>query len=935
MTIHTKRLTRRNAAKLLLAGSMSVALPGIGTAKAGVTRSLRIDRARIEWQDNPTALDRNRPRFHWTFKATDRKTRGLRQRACRIRILSALDRRVIFDSGRIASRVQNFRPDADVPFIGQAPYIWQLQTWDQDGVPSTGLERSFASGLMTPQDRSGQWIAFTPDAENAHRAIEGRTNQKETSDQMPIFRKIFTASARPVFAHLAIVGVGQYQVWLNGNQVPVPGLNGAWTDYDQRVLYDGYDVTKLIAPGEQVLGVALGNGFFNVENIKGRYTKIDERFGQPQMWLQLKLRYADGRQETIVSDGSWQARIGGTTYSSIYGGEDFDARRDDGRFGAYADWRSAIPVAGPEGKFEASTFEPAIEVARLEARSVNSPKSGALVYDFGLNHAGRPRIHLKNMKAGAIVRMLPAELLLADGTVDQQSMTEGKDPGINGIWFTYTCRGGGMELWQPQFSYTGYRYLQVEGVDQTHLQAIESLMVRANLETAGDFSCSDKNMEAIHRLIRQALLSNTASVMTDCPTREKLGWLEQIYLNAATSMNNLDTARLYEKMTRDMRGEQAASGMVPSISPEYVKFLDKDGKNTKFRDTPEWGAAIVLAPWYVYQHYGDKGILAENYDAMKLYMAYLETRLGDDGLLDYGLGDWFDIGPEPSGFAQLTSRKMTGTATYFAQLVALEKIARLLGKPASESFAARAQTLKDTMRARLFNAANSTFDSGSQSAQAMALVLDLFPSEHREKALDILVADIRSRDNHVTAGDIGFHYVVRALSDSGRSDVLYDMLSRTDKPSYLQQVRNGATALTEAWDGWRQKSQNHFMLGHAEIWFFQGLGGVTVDFAADADAPIILAPQLVMGIDRCRIESETVVGHVLCAVSRRGSNCVVDVEVPAGQSARLRLPYTSEGSIRESGIPFEGAKGILATERTDGFTWVRLGSGIYSFSGQI
>lgn len=788
---------------------------------------------------------------------------------------------------------------------------------------------------MTPQDRSAQWIAFTPHAEDAQRAIEGRTNQKDTPDQMPIFRKTFTTSARPVFAHLAIVGLGQYQVWLNGNQVPLPGLNGAWTDYDQRVLYDGYDVTKLMAPGEQVLGVALGNGFFNVENIKGRYTKIDGRFGQPQLWLQLTLRYADGRQDTIVSDGSWQVRIGGTTYSSIYSGEDFDARRDDGRFGAHPDWHSAIPVAGPSGKFEASTFEPAIEVARLEPRSVNTPKSGALVYDFGLNHAGRPRIHLNNMKAGAIVRLIPAELLLTDGTADQQSMTEGKDPGLNGIWFTYTCRGGENDIWQPQFSYTGYRYLQVEGVDQDHIQSIGSMAVRANLDTAGEFSCSEKNMEAIHRLIRQALMSNTVSIMTDCPHREKLGWLEQIYLNAATSMNNLDSVRLYEKMVRDMRDAQESSGMVPSISPEFMKFLDKDGNSTKFRDTPEWGAAIVLAPWYVYQHYGDKGILADTYDAMKSYMAYLETRLGDDGLLDYGLGDWFDIGPGPPGFAQLTSRKLTGTATYFAQLIVLEKIARLLGKPASESFAARASALKDTLRARLFNAAESTFDTGSQTAQAMALVLELFPTEHRQRALEVLVADIRSRNNHVTAGDIGFHYVVRALSDSGRSDVLHDMLSRTDTPSYLQQVQNGATALTEAWDGWRHKSQNHFMLGHAEIWFFQGLGGVTVDFAAHADAPIILAPQLVSGIERCRIDSETVVGHVSCAVSRRGSTCIVEVEVPAGQSARLRLPYTSEGSILESRLPFEGANGILATERIDGYTWVRLGSGTYSFSGHV
>jgi alpha-L-rhamnosidase len=927
------KATRRDASKLIAAGTIAAGVTRHAHAAIAPSCSLVIDRAMLEWQRTPVAMDRRRPRFHWTLKAIDKAARGLEQSAYQIRIYSAADRALIFDTGRVPSAELNHPSRSDLPLISQQAYVWRLQVWDQTGAASTMIERPFSTGLLEDEDNIAQWIAFSPNASSGRRAIEGRATPKPKPDPLPIFRKIFDVTERPVFAHLVVVGAGQYQLSLNGRRVSPAGLNGGWTDFDKRVQYDGYDVTKWIKPGRQLIGVALGNGFFNVENIAGRYTKLDGHFGQPQLWLQLTLRYAGGRQETIVTDATWQTRIGGTACSSIFGGEDFDARLDDGAYGDSEDWRSVNICPGPAGRLEASTFAPAVELRALVGKKIS--KAQAEVWDFGLNHSGRPRIALTNMTPGSVVRLIPGELCLPDGTIDQQSMTGAKVPGIHGIWFTYTCRGGTREVWSPQFTYTGYRYLQIEGIPKGHLSSIESLVVRADLDVAGHFSCSDPNMESIHSLIRQALFSNTASVLTDCPTREKLGWLEQIYLNAATTMNNLDTVRLYEKMVRDMRDAQEASGMVPSIAPEFIKFLDKDGKSTAFRDTPEWGAAIVLAPWYVYQRYGDVGILAENLAAMVAYADYLGTRLGADGLLDFGLGDWYDFGPKAPGFAQLTSRKMTGTATYFALLTTLERIATILNNPAADRFAARAIALKSTMQDRLFNRQTAAFDTGSQTAQAMALVLDLLPPESRDAALAVLVRDIRARADHVTAGDIGFHYVVRALADNGHSDVLHDMLSRTDKPAYLQQIHNGATALTEAWDSWRSGSQNHFMLGHAELWFFQGLGGVRVDFSANPNAPIVLEPQPVARVERCAVESESVVGRICCAVSTKGSERVVEVEVPAGQTARLRLPYPAGTPIIEGNTPVASALGVAIEEAHSDQMWLRLGSGTYRFTGHL
>jgi alpha-L-rhamnosidase len=884
-----KHISRRSVTKLLAAGAAEHAASVLSPASAVERGSLLVEGAQLEWQRRPLALDRLRPRFTWTLKAAGPAARGLQQTAFRISIRSAQGGAVLFDSGMVNSALQRYRPDRDLPLASQSRYIWQLQVWDQDKNPSPVSAHEFSTGLVKTADFAARWITADDDPLDTYRAVEGQWHWVEKPEVMPLFRKAFTVRERPVSAHVVVAGLGQYQLWLNGTRVSPEGLNGAWTNFDKQVLYDAYDVTALIGPGTQVLGAALGNGFFNVEAVKRRYTKLNTRYGQPRLWLQLRILYADGSQDVVATNSTWQARAGGTTYSSIFGGEDFDARRDNGAFSASEDWKPAEEAKGEVGPLQASTFRTSTVQEQLNPRAVTSPAPGVTVYDFAINHSGRPKIHLKNTRAGDVVRILPGELLLEDGTVDQQSMTGGK-PGLNGIAFNYTCRGAKEELWQPQFTYTGYRYLQVEGVEAARIAGIQSLFMHAALDTAGRFTCSDRNMSAIHGLIRQALRSNTAGVLTDCPHREKLGWLEQTYLNAATAMNNLDVVRLYEKMTRDMRDAQEESGMVPSIAPEFVKFL-RNGKSTDFRDSPEWSAALTLGSWYVYQRYGDLDILRDNYDAMLAHIAYLESRLEGDGLLDFGLGDWYDIGPGNPGRAQLTSRKMTATASFYAELDTTAKAAALLGKPGAARLRARAEALKQTMQRQLMDAEKSTFDTGSQTAQAMALVLDLFPEQHRARALEILVADICSRGNHVTAGDIGFHYVVRALTAFGRSDVLYDMLSRTDKPAYLEQIRNGATSLTEAWDGWRQSSQNHFMLGHAEIWFFEGLGGIQIDFSRQTGSPILIAPRPVAGIDSYEVAVNTVLGHVRCAVRREGSKRVVEISVPAGQTADIRLPF--------------------------------------------
>jgi hypothetical protein len=917
-------VSRRDFVKLVLAGAAQQ--PAVGTAQS--TAAPRIEQVLIEWQQRPLALHTPRPRFRWTLAAPS-TARGLRQSACRL-VLTDEQEATIFDTGRLATTDMAFQPLQDLPLKSQHRYRYRLHVWDQEGQALAVVPGSFATGLLGPAGQHGQWLADAADLMPRH-AVEGRGERVDRVAPLPLFRKLIQIRKPVRHAHLCIAGLGQYQLWIDGKKLSSDGINGAWTNYDKRVLYDAYELADQLTAGEHRLGVALGNGFFNNEALNGRYSKISGRFGRPQMWCQLRIVYADGSEETIGTDSSWETCASGTMYSSIYGGEDHDARLDDGRFGGTS-WVPATVIDGPTGVLEGSTFRPMVVHRSLSPKSVKPLQERGIVYDFGLNHSGKPRIRFRNLRAGAVIRLVPAELLAEDGGIDQASMTGGgKASGYRGIAFTYIARGGASETWSPQFTYTGYRYLQVEGAGIAEIEGVESLFLSADVAQAGSFTCSDSRMEDIHHLIGQALLSNSASVLTDCPHREKLGWLEQIYLNAATALMNSDMVRVYEKMAADIRDAQEPDGKIPAIAPEFIKFVDKNGKDTPFRDSPEWGAALILGAWAVYRLHGDPGILQQNYAAMARRLAFMETRLGKDGLIDYGLGDWYDIGPKKPGVAQLTSRKMTGTATYYAELMTMAWIADRLEVPDTELYANKAKAIRQTMLDRLFDPVRSIFDTGSQTAQSMGLVLDLFPHAHRARALTVLIDDIRARQAHVSAGDIGFHYVVRALTDNGRSDVLYDMLKRTDKPAYLGQVGSGATALTEAWDSWREASQNHFMLGHAEIWFYQGLGGLDIDFSRQTGA-IALTPQAVDGIVDQAASYDSVSGRITCRLQRDGRQCRLTAHIPPGQTATITLPGAVPDAVSENRTPLRKARGVSAIRASGKATVLCATSGSYEFS---
>jgi alpha-L-rhamnosidase len=914
------------------------ALLATGSAGAQGARLKPVHLA-TEFRTNPVGIATSTPMFEWTLEATTPRARHLQQAAYRLRLATSREQLqrtsgLLWDSGRVESSTYWERPYGGPKLQSHTTYFWQVQSWTADGLAGPWSEVSqFTTALLSDTDWSAHWIAAEPDR-IAHSAASEHSGEALSvpPPPLPVFRHEFNLAKPVASALLFVAGLGQYEVHLNGRDVTSTVLNSGWTDYRKTVLYDTYDVAHLLRRGDNAFGVLLGNGMYNVEGVKGHYTKFTGSFGQPKCLLQMEVRYTDGTSERLLSDGSWQTHPGPVVYSSIYGGETFDARAlppgwDRAGFPATA-WQHAVEVDGPGGRLTASPTAPLVIDRIYPPIRTTRPRPGVTVYDLGENMSGWPSITVDG-QSGSSVQMLPGELLRPDGTVTQRSAAATpQDP----VLYSYVLHGGGPETWHPRFAYYSFRYVQVSFTNgpPPNMFSLTGDFVHAQAPVVGHFESSNGLFQRIHVLIDRAVLSNLASIITDCPSREKLGWLEQTYLNASTLMLNYNVTGLYGEMSNNMRDAQLPDGLVPSIAPEYVAFVDGKGKSNAFRDSPEWGSAVILSPWALYQYTGDLRPLTANYAAMQRYIAYLRSR-SEDGLLNYGLGDWYDIGPKPPGPSQLTSRYVTATGVYYEDLTTLARIASLLGHTAdAATYTQESVTVRDAYNAKLFHPATDEYDRGSQTANAVSLALGLVPSGHVQGVLAHLVADIHAHEDHVTAGDIGFHYVVRALTDSGRSDVLAAMFSRTDSPSYGYQLARGATTLTEAWDANPESSQNHFMLGHGEEWFYRGLAGLSVDMSRGPSEAIRIQPSFLEGVTSASASFVAPMGLVEIRWRRSGANASVDVTVPAGACVHLMLPSTADW--RQANVAAEHVEGLIHVSHDATKLYMTLGSGNFHFS---
>jgi hypothetical protein len=753
---------------------------------------------------------------------------------------------------------------------------------------------------------------------------------------MPIFRKEFFVGKKIQRALVHICGLGQYELSLNGTKVGDSVLDPGWTDYKDTCLYSTYDITDQLVHGKNAIGVMLGNGMYNVRG--GRYIKFLGSYGLPKLICRIQIDYANGTSQTIGTDNSWQVAPGPITFSCTYGGEDYDARLEIPEWNTILcksdKWQPASATTGPGGILR-SQYAPPIKVMHtFTPIAITEPKPGTFVIDLGQNFSGFPQISAIGQK-GQTIRLWPGEVLNEDGTVCQKQ---------SGTPFYYEYTFGSEPTkeitWAPRFTYYGFRYIQIEGAKGVesisssdslpYIKDIIGNFTYASAEKSGSFSCSNELINRIDRLIRMAIYSNFQSVFTDCPHREKLGWLEQCHLMANGLIFNLDLMRHYSKMMRDCSEAQLDNGLIPEIAPEYTVF------SPDFRDSPEWCSAFILVPWYVYLQYGDTRLAEQYYDAMKKYVHYLKSRKDKNGMISHGLGDWCDVGPGPSGYTQLTSKEITATGVYYQDLIAMILFSKLFNKQSDiQEFTEESESVKKLFNQRLFHSDKGYYDRNSQTANALPLVVGLANNADKQSILTNLVSvGVRGATNTITAGDVGFSYLVKALTDANESEVLFDLVTQTNGPGYAYMLSEGCTSLHESWKVERGLSFNHFMLGHAEEWFYRGIGGITPSEQAPGYAKFTLCPQIAGDLTSANVTYQSIRGEIKSQWQIKDGYFNYNVTIPVNSEAIVLLPSTelSDTSVVADSIPAKKHPYIQVLGIEKNRIKLRVPSGTYSLS---
>ncbi|MBC7889332.1 MAG: family 78 glycoside hydrolase catalytic domain [Ferruginibacter sp.] len=760
-----------------------------------------------------------------------------------------------------------------------------------------------------------------------------------------LLRKEFSVGNGLVRALIHVSGLSEYELTINGEKTGDFLLAPGWTNYLKTILYDTYDITRQLQKGTNAIGIMLGNGMYNIQPDSIRYVKFLNSFGPLKAIAHLRLEYADGSVKIVGTDASWQVSPGPVTYSNMFGGEDFDANLETAGwnkpfFKKDDRWKPALVTISPGGKLKglSAAALPVKVIETIKPVKVTKLNNNIWIYDCGQNASMMPKISVTGPK-GSYVRIIPAELLGKDGFADRRSATQ---DGARPAWWQYTLSGNGIESWKPKFFYQGARYLQVElfpakeNGQLPRVDSLEDLVVHAASTAIGTFSCDNDLFNRIYELVRWAQRSNMMSLMTDCPHREKMGWLEENHLNGPSLRYNFDMAPLFRKNMNDMVDAQLKNGFVPNIAPEYFIAGSADLTNG-FRNSPEWGSSFIIVPWQQYLFSGDISLLERYYDKMKDYVAFLSST-AKNNIIHVGLGDWYDLGPKAPWGSQLTPVPFTATAIFYYDNWILSQVAHILNREEdAKAFKKTADEIRIAFNKEFYKPAIGQYGTGSQTCNAMPLFLNLAETGNRGKLIAAIVADIRKRGNGLTSGDVGYRFLLKALAGEGRSDVIFDMNNQSERPGYGYQLKMGATSLTEKWDAGVGDfgSQNHFMLGQINEWFFNDLAGIGPDEQGAGFRKIIIKPSVTVNLNWVKAAFASVSGNIISEWRKDKGRLQMNITIPPNTTATVYVPSKKEGGVTESGKAASGSKGVKYIKYYNGHSIYNVQSGSYQFNTDL
>lgn len=919
------------------------------SVNAGFSADLHAVALKCEYCSNPLGIDTAQPRLSWIL-VSDR--RGETQTACEIVAASSREKLVdgradLWDSGKMDTAESINTVYEGKPLHSGQRVFWRVRVWDDAGKTSTFSQPAwFETALLSPADWQARWIQRP-----------AGTNLSETDafadHPAPLLRKEFSLDKKIARARVYVSGLGYYELRLNGARVGNDVLNPGWTSYAQRVLYSTYDVTAQLKQGQNAVGIMLGNGWFHPLPLRfwGHLQLGDAlTIGEPRALVQLVVEFTDGTRQTVVSDQTWRVANGPIIRNSIYLGEVYDARReqpgwdqpgfDDSR------WEPAVVAEEPRlGPMQAQTAPPIRITRRLQPVKITEPKRGVFIFDFGQNFAGWAQLRVKGAQ-GTRVRLRFGELLYPDGTLNGmtsvagQIKAGGRDYIYDGVGAPktafqldeYVLKGHGTEIYTPRFTFHGFRYVEITGFPGIPTRdTLEGLRLNADVDDAGSFTCSNDQFNRIQQMVRWTQLANLFSVQSDCPHRERFGYGGDLSVSSEAEMLNWDMSRFYAKIAQDFVDATRPNGAFTETAP-FVGISDQSlgdgpaGINLGPGAGPiDFGLAQPLLAWQLYQYYGDRRVLDQQYEATKRWVTLLQAK-AVNGLFDNGISDHEGLEQKP--------RLLTGTAIYYYTMKLFSQIAAVSRHPDDAREAvAESERIKAAFNHEFLQPRTGRYGAATQACQAFALYFGLVPAAEKAQALDVLVQSIMEKNQgHLTTGIFGTKYMLNALTDLGRADVAYTIVNQRTFPGWGYMLANGATTLWEHWAGSDNTySQDHPMFGSVSEWFYKGLAGIKPAPDAVGFNKIIIQPQPVGDLKWVRASYESVRGSIVSNWSQEPGRFKLHLEIPVGSTATVFLPAPDQAKVTEGGNPIGQAPEIQLLRRENGQLVLAIPSGTYDF----
>lgn len=884
---------------------------------------LTVQSLTIEYREHLLGTGLRKPRFSWTL---DSDRRGTMQRAYRLQLAAeggSFDS-PLWDTGRVESDESLHIVYGGPALASRTGYRVRVKVWDNFEAESEwSAEAKLETALFSPEEWQARWI--TPDDKDI------------PADAKPAFllRRSFEVASPVVSARIYATAAGVYEIYLNGAKVSDDLLAPGWTSYRHRLQYQTYDVTDALKTGGNGIGIMLGDGWYRGGlGFDGRnYMYGDCRAAL----LQLHIRHEDGTESVVSTDDSWRAALGPVLYSNIYHGETYDARLEQAGWCEYgfddSSWSGVRLPDLPYDRLVAQENWPTRVTETIRPIGQWVTPAGDRILDMGQNMVGRVRMAVQ-APAGTRITLRHAEVLDKDGNIYFGNLRPARQT------VEYIAKGGGVESYAPHFTFQGFRYVKVEGFPGQEnglpLDAFVGEVIHSDMPPAGQFSCSDDRVNRLQRNIQWGQRGNFLDVPTDCPQRdERLGWTGDAQVFIRTALFNYNGAPFFTKWLRDVKAEQHEDGGIPFVVPDIV-----GGANSA-----AWGDAAVICPWHVYQYYGDRRLLAEQYESMKRWVEYIRAQGDNEYLWNTGFhfGDWLALDAKENSYTGATPKELVATAFYAYSTRLLRDAADALGYAEdSNRYSELLERITEAYRSE-FMTPTGRMAAPTQTAHVLTLMFGLADDAVKARVAEDLNNLIVENDYHLTTGFVGTPYLCLTLSEHGYHTTAVRLLLQDSYPGWLYSVSKGATTIWEHWDSikpdgsfWSDdmNSFNHYSYGAVGDWMYRKVAGLDMDGSSPAFKRIRIEPLFGSTLlDRAEASYRSMYGFVKSGWTVNGSRIEVSAAIPANTTAVIVLKGASAAGVTESGSALSGgAAGVKSFRETSDGLEIEVGSGEYRFA---